>query len=70
MVVGETQEAAREAAEWLAENAITYSSKTPGGQPPTVTLEDAMERGSFFHDQSTHSNAPSRIMKVCKICWD
>lgn len=63
MVVAKTQETARYAAEWLQENAITYTSK-PGSQPPIINLSDAISKGNFFNDNSVDKNAPSRLLKV------
>ena len=66
MVIAKTQEAAREAAEWLQDHAVTYDSKLQGG---IVTLEEAMKRKSYFYDKSMerHNDAPSRLLKVGTI---
>ena len=64
MVVAKTQEAAREAAEWLQDHAITYHEINPHGG--IVTLEEAMEQKSYFYDKTMqgHGDAPSRLIKV------
>lgn len=63
MVVAQTQEAARNAAEWLQDNAVTYQSKS-GGQLPTVTLQEAILKESYFFDRSDDKDAPDRLLKV------
>ena len=59
MVVAKTQEIAREAAQWLQDNAITYT-KLPG----IVSFEEAIEKKNFLYDNTTHAGAPSRLRKV------
>ncbi len=61
MVVARTQEAARDAAEWLQDNSVTYESKSP----PTVTLKQAIDNDSYFYDKSNNDKAPSRLLQVC-----
>ena len=63
MVVAKTQEAAREAAKWLQDHAVTYEVNPQGG---ILTLEEAMKRKSYFYDNSMegHRDAPSRLVKV------
>ena len=63
MVVAAKQATARDAAEWLMENAVTYTSKS-GGQGPIYTLGDAINKNSFFYDSSTHQGSPDRLTKV------
>ena len=64
MVVAQTQEEARDAAQWLQDNAVTYQSKS-GGQLPTVTLQQAIHNESYFYDGSDHKYAPNRLLQVC-----
>ena len=59
MVVAETEAAAREAAKWIQDNAITYIEL-----PAVLTLNDAIEKKNFFYDHTTYSKAPYRILKV------
>ena len=63
MVVATKQATARDAAEWLMENAVAYESKS-GGQGPIYTLGDAIQKKSFFYDSSTHPGSPGRLTKV------
>ena len=64
MVVAKTQEAAREAAEWLQDHAITYHEINPQGG--IVTLEEAVKQNSYFYDKTMpgHGDALSRLVKV------
>ena len=59
MVVATTEAAAREAAKWLQDNAITYTEL-----PGIVTLDDAIAKKNFFYDSTTYNKAPSRLLKV------
>ena len=59
MVVAKTEAAAREAAKWFQDNAVTYTKL-----PSVTTLDDAIEKKNFFYDSTTHRGAPSRILKV------
>lgn len=63
MVVAKTQEAAREAAEWLKDNAVTYQPKLEGG---IIKLEEAMKQKSYLYDNTMqgHRDAPARLAKV------
>ena len=57
--MAKTEAAAREAAKWIQDNAITYTEL-----PAVLTLDDAIEKKNFFYDHTTYSKAPYRILKV------
>lgn len=59
MVVAKSETAAREAAKWLQEHAITYIDLQG-----MVSLDEAIEKKRFFYDKTTCKSAPSRLLKV------
>jgi len=59
MVVAKTESAAREAAKWLQDTAITYTEL-----PGVIALDDAIKKKNFFYDKTTYNEAPPRILKV------
>ena len=59
MVVAKTEAAAREAAKWIQDNAITYTEL-----PAVLTLDDAIEKKNFFYDYAAYPKGPRRILKV------
>lgn len=59
MVVAKSETAAREAAKWLQEHAITYIDLQG-----MVSLDEAIEKKRFFYDKTTCESAPSRLLKV------
>lgn len=64
MVVAKTEAAARDAAKWIQDNAITYTELQP-----VLTLDDAIAKKNFFYDHTTYSKAPRRILKVKIYEW-
>ena len=59
MVVAKTEAAARDAAKWIQDNAITYTELQA-----VLTLDEAIAKKKFFYDHTTYSKAPRRILKV------
>ena len=57
--MAKTEAAAREAAKWIQDNAITYTEL-----PAVLTLDDAIEKKNFFYDYATYPKGPRRILKV------
>ena len=62
MVVAKTQEAAREAAEWLQDHAVFYD---PLDHPGIVTLDEAIEKNEYLDDPPS---AEPRLLKVGWLC--
>ena len=64
MVVSKSESSAREAAQWLQQNAVKFKKLSP----TYLTLEEALERSNFFYDKTNHPSAPSRLKKVNSYC--
>ena len=62
--MAKTEAAARDAAKWIQDNAITYTELQA-----VLTLDDAIAKKNFFYDHTTYSKAPRRILKVTIYEW-
>ncbi len=61
MVVANDDNVARDAANWLQDNAIKWYSID---EHPILDLDDAIEKKHFFPDSSTKKGYPTRLLKV------
>ena len=62
--MAKTEAAARDAAKWIQDNAITYTELQA-----VLTLDEAIAKKKFFYDHTTYSKAPRRILKVKIYEW-